>query len=271
MNGRVLHFTRRELQRFLWSRNVIVLLSLAIFLITMANPILFASIPGFGSRLFYWSVCAVIYLLLAPGWATLVCSGWFAAVHRPIPQPLISMLLVCGLTWLAAKMPLLLHDWAPQRGFPITARTYLRNILIAQMIENMALFWLLPLFRKDIRPSGETSPAPETPSEHPIFVTINRANIPLNTLLSVQSAGHYLHVTTDSGTQEYHARMKDFLEQVDEAAGISPHRSHWVATRAAQSHNGKHIRLGTGATIPIARGKQAKVRDWAQHHGIEAE
>ncbi|MFV0385964.1 LytTR family DNA-binding domain-containing protein [Paracoccus sp. (in: a-proteobacteria)] len=241
-----------------------------LMVIAASNPTLFPTMPIFSSRAFYWGTSMVLYLIFLPPWTRVVSTVWSRFTSAPLPLFLGSMPLVSALTALSASMPLFLGDLAPQRGHAINVMSFVTNCAIAHMIEMMALSWLLPFTKTETRDpdsdfSAETGEETDEDSKAR-FVVLAGRSIPVEAILHVRSAEHYLIVTTPHHTTELRARMKDFLEQVTEGDGIQTHRGYWVATDEAIDLSGGAIRTRSGEQIPVSRGRMSEVRDWCLQH-----
>lgn len=261
INGSQLNFTLREMREFAYSRNVLILLAVVLLLLAACNPTLFPTLPTFTSRVFYWAVGVLLYLLVVPAWVKHFYALWSRFVGRLLPAVIGTAPLVFGLTWFTSEMPSIFGDWLPERGHSITWFTYLKNWFIANVIETIALVWLLPLYRMNSEADASQG-EPEDKTEDTKFVVLSGRYIPVDTILNVRSSEHYLIVTTLLGTTEYRARMKDFLKQVSGEDGIQTHRSHWVSTREIQELYGSVVKTRSGTDIPVSRGRMSDVKEW---------
>lgn len=76
-------------------------------------------------------------------------------------------------------------------------------------------------------------------------------------LLSIETADHYLNVTTDKGSHLVLMRFKDALKHLEHAPGLQVHRSWWVAIDAienVQKDNRKvSLRLKNQITVPVSK------------------
>lgn len=268
LNGAVLQFTVREMRQLIYGRHVLVLALGFLVAITASTPTLFPTLPEYRSRIFYWGLSTLLYLLLLPHW-TVFASGVMQRLFRaPLPLVIATVPLVCGLTVLATQLPTLLGPLVPPRGHSITWVTFVKNCVLAQLIEMAALVWILPLQRmqaKDITPE-DPPPAPMQPEESR-FVVLSGRSFPIETIQIVRSAEHYLIVSSDQGKIECRARMKDFIEQVDEADGVQTHRSYWVSRSEARALDGAIVRTQSGQPIPVSRGRTPAVRAWFRQQG----
>lgn len=265
-NGTVVHFTTHELRGFLFSSRVAVLLVGALLILSIANPTLFPTLPDYSSRLLYWGVCVCLYVLIVPHWSGLVSRLWGRITDAPLPLIIGSMPLVIALLELAAALPLMVGDLAPDRGVPIGLETYVKNIAIAHVLESIALAWLLPLYR-----AGQARRASKEDDQRARdgcrFVVLNGRSFPLKSIKCAQSAEHYLVITMETGVIELRARMRDFLEQVGDDDGIQTHRSFWVSATEAASFGGMAVSTRSVGDIPVSRGRVTEVRDWLQRAG----
>lgn len=270
-NGKIVQFTTHELRRLLYSRRVLILLAGFLLAIGASNPTLFPSLPEYQSRLFYWSVSVALYLLLLPSWAAVVERYWPMISRGPLPMVFATVPLVVALTMFSTAMPTIFGDLVPPRGHTITWITVIKNCVIAQVIESIALVWLLPIQRLETEKPGralvatEQDAAPSLPETR--YVVLNGRSLPVSLIRSVRSAEHYLIVTSRNGTVELRARMKDFLEQLQDEDGVQTHRSYWVARDEAVDMSGANVKTASGEVVPVSRGRLPEVRDWFRRQG----
>ncbi len=91
---------------------------------------------------------------------------------------------------------------------------------------------------------------------------------PPGEIARVSVYGHYLEVTTDTGTLLIRGRMRDALLLLRNKNGLQIHRSHWVADRVVKNglRDGRDykLKLQDGSLLPIARSyiKAARARGW---------
>ncbi|WP_170334368.1 LytTR family DNA-binding domain-containing protein [Ruegeria arenilitoris] len=260
-NGQVVRFTQRELRDLVRGRRVKAFLIVSLIIIALANPTLFPSLPEYSSRLFYWGVSVLLYLIIIPHWASAVNRLWRRSLQIPLPLIVATGPLIVGLSVFATCFPLVFGDLVPKRGEPLVWTDYLRNLLIGHIIETVGLLWLLPLQRND-EDLAETVPEGE-----PEFVILNGRSLPLDSILTVQSAEHYLIVRTNGKTSQYRARMKDFVMQVSEGHGVQTHRSFWVSAQEADELRGNVVKTRSGDDIPVSRGRLPAVREWFRSAG----
>ena len=266
-NGRVVHFTLHEMRRLIYGRNVIVLLVVFLFIIAGSNPTLFPSLPQFRSRVFYWGVSIVLYLVLLPFWALLLRDVWCRYLKVPVPLIIATAPLVIALTAWSNSLGATFGDLVPPRGNYVAWTTYLKNCLLAHCLETAALLWFLPLNRD--REVEETAPETEAPAapEARDMIVLGGRSVPVKDIRSVSSAEHCVIVATGNRSFELRARMKDFLEQVTDEQGIQTHRSHWVAADEVEELRGGAVKTRSGTEFPVSRGRMPAVREWFAQQG----
>lgn len=83
-------------------------------------------------------------------------------------------------------------------------------------------------------------------------------------LLSIETADHYLNVTTDRGSHLVLMRFKDALKHLEHAPGLQVHRSWWVAIDAienVQKDNRKvSLQLKNQITVPVSKTYLAELK-----------
>jgi len=117
----------------------------------------------------------------------------------------------------------------------------------------------------------DTAPAQPTDSARKTMqiVEILGKYVVLDTVRHLKAEEHYVSLTLRGGTSFLlRGRLADAIEQVPPEAGLQVHRSYWVARSALAALNRKRdgwrLRLRDGTEIPVARNRQAKVRDWVE-------
>ncbi len=140
----------------------------------------------------------------------------------------------------------------------------LRYTLVGSVIEILIVAFVLPQFEGVGFMSWREAMLPEVDS-----LQVNGRKIPLTELRYIKSVEHYVELVTDHGTTLERASLKNLVKQLEGAGGIQPHRSYWVARRAAPElkHEGGHqiLELDDGVTIPVARARVSNVQKWIKN------
>ncbi len=90
-----------------------------------------------------------------------------------------------------------------------------------------------------------------------------------SSILQLKAEEHYVAVTLREGGQKLlRGRLSDAIAQLPEDAGKQVHRSYWVAqsevAELLRLREGWRIKTHSGLDIPVARNRQAEVRDWVE-------
>lgn len=292
-NGTVVQIARHELRQFVYGKYVFALMLAFLVGIIASNPTISSSVPDVRTRLVYWILSIALYMLLLPFWADLVFGLWWRISSRPLPLILATGPLIVGLNYFAVQLPDIFGNWQSSPNFHVPWQVYAKNLLLAHCVETVALLLLLPFYRRDRADAleqekalsesarsesalseSESDPAPEpqadeveatVPPAH--FVVLGGRTLPASAIRLVQSSEHYLLIVTNPKTIEIRARMKDFIEQVNEDLGIQTHRSFWVSAAEAQELEGQVVKTRSGTDVPVARGRMMAVRDWFVRQG----
>ena len=76
-------------------------------------------------------------------------------------------------------------------------------------------------------------------------------------LISIETADHYLNITTDKGSHLLLMRFKDALTLLEHAPGLQVHRSWWVAIdhveHVEKQERKWQLRLSSGALVPVSK------------------
>lgn len=116
-------------------------------------------------------------------------------------------------------------------------------------------------------------PAPSAPPPGPML-RLQGAAIPADEVLVVVAEEHYLRVVTAERTRLLRGRMADVEAQMPEGLGMRVHRSHWVSGRVVtglrRTDAGWSVVCTCGRELPVVRGRQGGVREWAQSLGAAA-
>ncbi|MFV0303443.1 MAG: LytTR family DNA-binding domain-containing protein [Paracoccus sp. (in: a-proteobacteria)] len=247
-----------------------MLMFIIVFLVVIiaSDPVLFPTLPDFRSRAIYWTVSAVIYMLLLPYWIKYYWRLWTSWTDRPIPHILATAPFAMPQAALGIWIWSLLGFDEAVGGMPGILSTVVQNTVIVHLAEMGAVLWLLPAYREAQRNPEGDSPGPSGPkSAGGQFVVLNGRSVPLGSIRLVRSAEHYLILTTDRRTIDLRARMKDFLTQLSEEDGIQTHRSYWVSRDEAAELSGGNVRTVSGEVIPVSRGRAQDVRAWFRRQG----
>lgn len=91
-------------------------------------------------------------------------------------------------------------------------------------------------------------------------------------ILRLSGDNHHIQVLTDKGEGRVHMRFADALHDLDPAAGMRVHRSHWVARAAAlrleRDGHRRWLVLRDGTQVPVARGyADDLLRCWPELRG----
>lgn len=110
------------------------------------------------------------------------------------------------------------------------------------------------------------APPAETRPERPARLCLQGVEVPAAEILAIDAEEHYLRIVTDERTRLLRGRMADVEAQMPPDLGLRVHRSHWVAARAVvalrRTEGGWILELVGGREVPVARGRQARVRAW---------
>lgn len=262
-NGKVVYFTFRELQAFILSPNVLFLCVIVLVVMTSGHPLLYPTLPNVSSRLFYWVLGILLYLLLVLPWGELVLRMWGRFLAMPLPLLAITAPLVIAISYFMEVMPDMFGSLVPNRSGSLGGLGVARNVVVAHLTEMIAFLWLLPLSRNAQSPVDAGSASEDTAQ----FVRIAGRSLPLDTLRCVRNEEHYLVVKTTMGTLRLRARMNDLLMQVSDDDGIQAHRSFWVSVDEALELRGSTILTRSGCVIPVSRYRRKAVRAWCERHG----
>lgn len=258
VNRTVIEFTAAELSDFLRTGTVFAMFLGAVSFLLLANPEIFTSTANSYSRGFYWALSIFLYTILMPRYLDWMFHWWWKATRRPLFHLGPTIPLIIGLTYLMEVLYFASGEMLPGRSGPITGYVLAANIVIGFSLESIGLYWLLPQY---------LSKKSEFAADKKI-VQVSGEEIPISIIRLVKSDARYLIITTEYGETRYLCRLKDFLAQVSEQDGISPHRSYWIAKDNVIGINGARIRTKTGHNVPVARGKISEARVWLRQHGL---
>lgn len=256
--------------------------ALLIELSVIAGLGLFLALLGpFGSfeapladRLLYWLGLGLGgYLLFRPAMTAA------SAVARRLDLPEAA-------TWTAgfliAALPMSLIIWAVSPGRP---RRLPDGAEWLGLYANVAVvggavtlvFWILSAGERRALaappPPQQPPPQPSPPlspsgaaerSEQPRFVERLPSHLGRD-LFALEMEDHYVRAHMAAGSALILMRMRDAVAELDELDGLQVHRSWWVARVAVEGleQDGRNMRLKlkNGIEAPVARDRQAAVRD----------
>ena len=223
--------------------------------------------------LLIWTCCAYgfVYLYLALAriiWPLLLRH------ERSLIGPLLSG-AIFSFIYLVVVM-LVMSITGPDYAFDIGARY---PFLLATFLTLDTAFtrFVLPQIMDVTTPNG-TQPAPaESTSFHearedtpPRFLKVGDRNLRLDTLLSINSEEHYVHIKTTHETLSVRSKLSDLVATLPEAEGVRPHQSWWISRNAYPlivPGDGKPVLSFCGdKSAPIARSRQKDVQNWLDRY-----
>lgn len=259
VNGRTVSFSLPQLRRFLWTRSILLMGAGALFFLLLGNPYFFSAVSHTGSRVFYWSVGIVLYLWIMPYYLWGAYRVWSLFTDKPLFHIGPTIPLIVGVTYFLLGLARLSGDLMPEVTGPVTLSVHALNVVIATILECIGLYWIYPTYQNSMR----------APQNDNAFVHINGSEIPISAIQLVKSDSRYLVITTKTGTSRHICRMRDFLAQVTEQDGLSPHRSYWVAKQNIIGLVGAKIKVHNGNDIPVARSKVDASKLWLRENGLQ--
>ncbi len=238
-----------------WSRWVVGVVAIAI-VATIIGPFDTFDALTLGPRFGYWLAVAA---LVAVNW--LVVSKLlrrFIGANAPWP-PVAMDMVTAALTAFPLVQELgWINGWifaADGRSF---AERYFWLTLTAVVVcLGFHLFRNIVLAR--LAEEKEVRLAPEVPFMKRIPGVI------AGELLCLKTEDHYLRVYTTAGDDLILHRMKDAVNELNEADGLQVHRSYWVARCAVQSVEKKDrkitLLLDNGLRVPVSETYASKLRE----------
>jgi len=265
-------FTNGRSETIAWHRLIAVfhhpatvgMILAAIVAVTFVHPLpTVNTLPAWLAVLFWVHVVGSFYALyLGLAWLCLR-SG------RRLISPLVLAVIAASLT---VSSQLILR---PLGGSPATAEklallwAYHWAILLAAEFLHASL--VMPLILRSLAARGRAAPATTPPAGAAVTAPAARLivggeSFDAADLISVSADEHFLRIVTASRTRFLRGRIADVEAQLPPEIGLRVHRSHWVAAAAVagleRAEGGLRLVLGGGARIPVARGRQQRVRDW---------
>ncbi|UYV37489.1 LytTR family transcriptional regulator [Rhodobacteraceae bacterium D3-12] len=97
---------------------------------------------------------------------------------------------------------------------------------------------------------------------------MNGRKRPLEDVLYLKSAEHYVEVVLHDARELVRTSLKDLIEEFSHEHGVQPHRSYWVSRDAIVGLNrikgAQFLVLRNGEEIPVARSKRGHVSNWVK-------
>lgn len=274
VNGTKLDLTWHELQRALRHPFFVglVLITSAIIIVLRPDSDL-VNLNTVGVTLFYANgVVAFMTLLLSTLYA---CHRLEKTV---ITAVVITFSVILASIW-GLYFATLLGAEKPELSDYFLVSAF--NLTFGFLAEVIFSTFLLPPILKDIRGGGTkarlatfiedtTGSVPiHAVAARPEDVAVLGQTFAHNQILHAQAEEHYVRITLKDGQSHLlRGKISDACTDLGTVPGMRVHRSHWVAARAVVGYkvdrSGHVIETCHGATIPIARNRQAEVKSWAQ-------
>lgn len=276
MFGRRGQITRREMHAMYRHPKFLFFLVLIVFLLSFMDVHGFSFVLSVPEVASLWALCVTILTALY-----FVFSGLLMRLQRLFPKrgiyfPLVGLVAMTITTLpvyaFGTTMAGLPFDWS------LAARLLPTNLVLVLTFETFFKTFVEPLILQDIAAdhaaSNDGADGFDTPDNDavsgPALIEIGGQKFRAEKILTIQSQGHYLEIVCDERTTTVRGRMADFVAQLPEPLGLIPHRSYWVAKSALDMQQNfnhtKILKLKIGTEIPIARSRQADVRQWLADH-----
>lgn len=195
----------------------------------------------------------------------------------PIPRVLY-WTVICIITFVTGNcLTGAITRWAEDKGWPFVARVGFAlaisgSVIVCQVLAlntlvldaaftrreliNLAVIILAIVVVVTIATLVITRREAQTTDEPPRLLT----RLPLHLrgpLLSLSVDDHYVHVSTELGTDMILLRLSDAIAETAPTAGFQIHRSHWVAQNAVEKVERKarsfDVILKDGKRLPVSR------------------
>lgn len=203
------------------------------------------------------AVIALCFLLVYP----LYRLGYIALRNRwpdaSVTKRIAAMSLICVLIGATVLIATLLSvDFAtrPQGTDP---KWYLLNLFVGIL--------LMPVFFFLVRGADTVREQITGARFGPVRQLLRRAGPDAGTrLIRLQSADHYVEITTESGTKLVLMRISDAIEMLAGTDGGRVHRSHWVnydeVAGVVKKNRKIWLRMSDGAEVPVSRSYREPLR-----------
>jgi hypothetical protein len=194
--------------------------------------------------LFLWTLINVRqgwHLILMPG------VGFFSTFS--------TLTMVEGSVAYMSGMPLDWDHWLTQ--FPYI-------FLVIEVFDVIYVAFAMPVIRAATAHRAARAEMPKPPDE----VQLAGQKFRTSTLKWATSQDHYLKLACADGAHMVLARMADLTKQAGLTVGVQPHRSWWVAARAAprleRQGRAEVLLLDDGTRVPVARSRSGAVKAWLE-------
>lgn len=212
------------------------------------------------------------YSLLTVGFAGLGATviGLLTALLLGAPMPSLSdLLLVTGFNLVFSYLGEILH------AVFIMPRI-IAELRSGQHSEVETIPTIPDQKEKPVAAPTASTPHPQTSSPKQVdSISLFGRQFLLQDIELIEAEEHYVAIVTRDGKQNLlRGRIADAISAMPAQFGAQVHRSYWIASNAVAEFRmdggSAFVRLKTGRTIPVARGRIPEVRKWCEALQIEA-
>lgn len=291
LNGAKMQVTRREMQgQFRHPLFVSLVLGMVLLVILLSpftdlvrlGPLEMTLFYGAGAGSFVLGLYAIMTLFHRMGWPdrTVLTVGFAALCATAGGLAMARILGAPAPTWTEVVQVAAFVMFFSYLG-EIIFSVFLMPKMLADMrrkpVEEVRAQMILPqepslafaVAPADPQAAAEPPPLAESKPVPPPAMTVRLfgQNFPIARITALEAEEHYVVIhLRDGAPQILRGRIGDAVTTMPEGVGRQVHRSHWVAAAAVvkgQSENGQLvILLADGRKVPVARSRQAEVRDW---------
>jgi hypothetical protein len=238
---------------------------------------------GYRVSLVFWAAVTLFVVIAGPFGSYQTMS---LTMRLVIGVPLMALLMLVGITLRA-----LVFHFVGHLGFRVasgmtaliaalvmapTARLLLNLTPIGDRMASPGLLELgilvtsLSLGHSSVRrvldPEDEPLAAEAEAQIDPAERLLHRLDPPKRgPILAISVRDHYVDVQTGKGQASLLLRFSDAMAEVDPAAGVQVHRSHWVAWEAIEAVEREgvkiYLKLKHGARVPVSKNHRGKLED----------
>ena len=284
LNGSEFRGTWHDLTRALWHPHFISLVLGMTAILLVVRPYEHILPQGIMLQTLIIASCVIIFL----GTSLLLLSrsarrgARIASLVFIIPSVATASVWGVGSSAIAGGQALDMLGWAQMLAFNLVFCILGEIFLATFLLQRIAVETGLKALPIAALPPADAPPAakspdsgmqkmaaiaPKPPQDHSLEILGQK--LALADIWHLKAEEHYVQVWLRDGKPLLlRGRLADAIAQLPEGSGMQVHRSHWVANKAVaaldRQRDGWRLQIRTGQEVPVARNRQADVRDWIE-------
>ena len=237
--------------------NFPVFLALVVAVLVLFDAHDYVGSIGSGFAILVWS-----FSILGLAGLYIAILSAFIVMKRYMPRLVVFLPLVGFVAMIINTYITVFHAslYMDEPLSPLEVATHLPfNLAMGLIFETLFFTFVKPVLERNSRRKKQT------PENAKRVIQVSGVEIRVSEIILLRAQDHYVDVITDSGKTMIRSRMGDFIAQLSDDEGTSPHRSYWVSWRKIEkvemTPDYAALTMNDGSVVPIAKSKKSAIEN----------